>query len=251
MAEATDATLTSLAENGPIKSLRIEAVRETADSRYLGVVGISLLHPIFHVIDGFPFSGELSPDSRYMLRKLTRPGHDTMVFVLFRQFDSSRYSASPEDLVAGWVPLDEEAQALRWVERMNWQIQAFAVTDHDAPEPINKSFVVRARFAGTLQALGEHVERRLGLRFRQAHGRAYDDLPALEAAGLGMTIRLIEFPAVASYPRRFHLAGSTEPPPGVDSPKRDVTSDIRARLEAEGVEWYIPTREELDTEAGL
>ncbi|MCC6997170.1 MAG: hypothetical protein IT370_21325 [Deltaproteobacteria bacterium] len=163
MPEATDATLTSLAEHGPIESLRIEAVRETADARYLGVVGVSLLHPIFHVIDGFPFSGELSPDSRYMLRKLSRPGHETMVFVLFRQFDSSRYSASPEDLVAGWVPLEQEAQALRWVDSMNWQIQAFAVTDHDEPqaavaatldpegptdaeaepEPINKSFAMK------------------------------------------------------------------------------------------------------------
>ena len=133
MPEATDATLTSLVEHGPIKSLRIEAVRETADSRYLGVVGVSFLHPIFHVIDHFPFSGELSPDSRYILRKLSRPGHETKVFVLFRQFDSSKYQSSPEDIVAGWVPPEEEAQALSWVLRMNGQIEGFGVTAHDAP----------------------------------------------------------------------------------------------------------------------
>ncbi len=266
MPEATDATLTRMAESGLITFMRIEAVRETSDARYLGGVGISFRHPIFHAGG---ISGELSHDSRFVLRKLARPGHETMVFVVFRQFDSSKYSASPADAIAGWVPLEEEDQALRWVQRMNDQIKDFGVTDDDdepqapdpptpapaAPadaEPIFKSFCVRTHFAGTPEDLVEHVERRLGLRFCRSDHWAYEGQPAFEAEGLGMTIRLVEFPAVASYPRRFNLTGSTESPDGAPfTERRDATGDMLTLLGTEGAQWYVPAQDELNTEAGL
>ena len=66
-----------------------------------------------------------------------------------------------------------------------------------------------------------------------------------------MIIYLVEFPPVGTYPRRFILTGSPERPEVAYKERRDLSSDVQARLEHEGVEWYIPTRDELDTEAGL
>jgi len=116
MPEATDEMLARLVDN---EWYRVEGFRITADARYLGRVGISHAHATFHAGG---FSGELSPDSRFVIRK-----HATRVFIVFRQFDSSRYHASPADHVAGWVPAEDEATAQNWVDRINVQIRDFDV----------------------------------------------------------------------------------------------------------------------------
>jgi hypothetical protein len=121
MPEATDEILARVRDT---EYRRIEGPTYTADSVYLGGVGLSDLHPTFHAGG---FSGELSPDSRFLLKSLS--GDPTAVFVIFRQFDSSRYHASPEDHVAGWVPADHASDAQNWVDRMNAKIIAFGVTD--------------------------------------------------------------------------------------------------------------------------
>lgn len=252
MPEATNETLARLIEDGTIESYRIEGPRYTADSSYLGVVGISDHHSIFHAAD---FSGQLSPDSRFLLKKVQRPGDETRVFVLFRQFDSSPYQGSPEDLVAGWVPAEQEGQAQKWVDGMNAQIKEFgaaAASQRGAEaESVFTCFNVRTRFAGTAEQLVALVEPRLGCRFSPSTHWVYEGQPAFEAVSLGMIIRLVEFPPVGTYPRRFNLTGSPERPGLAYKERRDLSSDVQARLGDEGVEWYIPTRDELNTEAGF
>jgi hypothetical protein len=119
MPEVTDDVLATFSED---EIFRISGIRYASDSRYLGAAGVSDNHPIFHAGG---LSGELSPDSRFMLKKRA-----SRVFVVFRQFDSSRYQAVPEDLVAGWVPAEQEGEAQGWVDRMNAHIKEFRVTEH-------------------------------------------------------------------------------------------------------------------------
>ena len=76
-------------------------------------------------IAGFNFSGELSDSARFFTVPVTRKveGQDGLV-VLFRQFDSSQFQTFPEDLLAGWVPPEDEVQAQEWVEQMNTHLKA-------------------------------------------------------------------------------------------------------------------------------
>jgi len=101
MPEATDDVLTRLSEGGALELFRIDGLRYTPDSLYLGSVGVSNLHPTFHA----GVSGELSPDSRFVLKKHQRPGHATKVFVVFDS--STRHPITPSRKIsslAGFPP---------------------------------------------------------------------------------------------------------------------------------------------------
>jgi hypothetical protein len=254
MPEATDEVLTKLVEEGPFQSYRLTGLRDTADARYLGVVGISSFQPIFHAGDLFPFSGELSPDSRYEIRVLRRAGEPSLVFVVFRQFDSSRYQAFPEDLVAGWVPAEEQEQARDWVHEMNNRIRAFPVEDHGGGpggEAVNTHFAIRTRFTGTLRDLVTHVEAALGCQFLPSDSPGYGGQPAFQATSQGLRISLVESPPVAAYPRRFRMTGV---PDRDDLPlykkEVDLSRDMVDRLRRPGLEWYIASAEERRAELG-
>lgn len=255
MPEATDAVLIELVENGPFESYRITGLVDTADSRYLGVVGVANSHATFHVSDHFPFAGKLSPDSRFEIRALERTGHPSIVFVVFRQFDRSHYQAFPEDLVAGWVPEDEAEQAREWVNEMNDRIRAYPLEFGPPPgetEPVNRHFAIRTRSPGTLAALVKEVERVLGCTFHPATGRGWDGQPAFEATWDGLRISLVESPAEGDRRRHIRMAGN---PDRDDLPVYtsavDLSPKMLDRLVLTNAEWYVASADELRTEALL
>src|SRR5689334_20346116 len=99
MPEMTNEELRRFFREGPVQSLRIGGIVETGDTRYLGAVGLSLSQPLFSSILGFNFSGVLSDDARFWVQPV-----DEGLVAVFRQFESSKYQSTPEDLLAGWVP---------------------------------------------------------------------------------------------------------------------------------------------------
>jgi hypothetical protein len=124
MPEMTEAELVKLF-HGRVEWLKIEGLVETKDSRYLGGVGLSLKHPLFHSVLGFNFSGELSDDSRFWVQPLRAAveGRDGLA-AIFRQFDSSPYQSTPEDLIAGWVEPERAPELEAWVAEMNRHLRA-------------------------------------------------------------------------------------------------------------------------------
>ena len=62
----------------------------------------------------------LSDSARFYVVPVTKEVHGQVgLVVVFRQFERSIYQDHPEDLPAGWVPLDDEAQVTVWVQQMN------------------------------------------------------------------------------------------------------------------------------------
>ncbi len=131
MAEATDESLTDFLENGPVNAYQLKGIVDTGNAHYLGAIGLSKKFSVFHCMDGFAFSGELSPDSRFVLRNVARGGNSLDVVVaLFRQFDRSKYSEVPEDLIAGWVPANQRAQVQTWIDEMNEHIRKIRAAEN-------------------------------------------------------------------------------------------------------------------------
>jgi hypothetical protein len=107
----------------PVESLRIQGIVETEDTRYLGAVGLSREQPIFSGILGFSWNGYLSDSARFYTLPLRASAHGRDgVAAVFRQFDSSKYQATPEDLLAGWVPPEDAHKLDTWVADMNAQL---------------------------------------------------------------------------------------------------------------------------------
>lgn len=248
MPEATDAVLITLVEAGPFRAYRIDGPRDSADARYLGVVGLADSHATFHVIDHFPFAGTLSPDSRFEIRNLRRSGHPTIVFVVFRQFDSSRFQASPEDIVAGWVPEDEAAVARGWVDDMNHLLRMRLRASREA-EAVNAHFAIRTKYEGSLAAVLRDVERVLGCMFYLSTNPGYDGQEAFEATWDGLLISLVEDPPVGEIPRRIRMTGN---PDRNDLPHYTSEIDLSPRmldlLALTDAEWYVASEEELRAE---
>jgi len=134
MPELTKDELERFFREGPVEPLRLDGILETEDARYLGAVGLSLRQPLFHGILGFNWSGVLSDSARFWTARAPGAvdGQDALVAV-FRQFESSKYQATPEDLLAGWVPADEAMRLEAWVADMNTQLQGLLALKH-APE---------------------------------------------------------------------------------------------------------------------
>lgn len=101
---------------------------ETADSRYLGAIGLSRKWPLFHSILGFNFSGTLPDSARFYLVPVTRAveGRDGVVAV-FRQFDRSKYQDFPEDLIAGWGSSEATSALTEAVAFMNGEVARLLV----------------------------------------------------------------------------------------------------------------------------
>jgi hypothetical protein len=139
MPELTTVELERFFREGAVEPLRIEKLVETEDSRYLGAVGLSLHHPLFNSILGFNWSGVLSDSARFYI--VDAPGAvdgmDVRVAV-FRQFESSKYQAFPEDIIAGWVPLADVAQLERWVAEMNAHLARLLELKHARAEEQQK-----------------------------------------------------------------------------------------------------------------
>ncbi len=175
------------------------------------------------------------------------------MFVVFRQFDSSPYSASPEDIIAGWVPEEEAERAREWVDEMNNRIRAYPVEFDPPPgetDPVRTYFAIRTRFPGTLAALVKEVERVLGCTFHPATGRGWDGQPAFEAKWDGLRISLVESLAEGERPRHIRMAGN---PDRDDLPVYtsavDLSPKMLDRLALTNAEWYIASAEELRAEA--
>lgn len=258
MPEATKQVLEKLVAEGPIEAYRIEAPLDTADSRYVGVVGVSNFHPTFHVSDGVPFSGRLSADSRFHVVRLEGPGNAGRVFVVFRQFETSPDQVTPEDIVAGWVPTSREADAREWVADMNARIAGFSVVDEatttSEEPPVDRDssyryFNLRTRFQGHPEELVRHLESRLGCVFRAAEG--HGSSAAFQVQFDGLSVLLVEFPPVGGYPRRFNLTGNPVRIASSYDGEVDLTGTFQARLSSQDIEWYVPTPEELKIESGL
>lgn len=123
MGELTPEALRAFLTDPAAEASRIAQVVETEDSRYLGAVGLSRVHPLFHCILGFSFSGAISESARFRLVRATAAGEGRdAVVVVFRQFERSRYQDAPEDLVAGWAPPDEEDALAAHVRFFNGEL---------------------------------------------------------------------------------------------------------------------------------
>jgi hypothetical protein len=124
MPEMTPEELTRFFREAPLESLKIGGVVETEDTRYLGAVGLSLTQPLFSSILGFNFSGVLSDTARFWTQPLREDEEGVEgLAAIFRQFDSSKYQATPEDLPAGWVPPEDSLKLESWVADMNRHLQ--------------------------------------------------------------------------------------------------------------------------------
>ena len=131
MPEMTSAELSRFFREGPVDALRIAGIVETDDSRYLGAIGLSRIHPLFHSILGFNFSGQLSDSARFWIAPLRAAveGRDGSA-AIFRDFDSSKYQSFPEDILSGWVPPEDAAKLETWVADMNQQLKALLEIKH-------------------------------------------------------------------------------------------------------------------------
>lgn len=123
MGIATKKTLLEFLHHRDANILKLQGIQQTDDSIYLGAVGLSLLRPVFHIIMGFACSGGLSPDAAFRVETVTwpDPAHTALV-VVFRQFESSVYEDTPEDIIVGWVPATEADDLAIWLERMTTQL---------------------------------------------------------------------------------------------------------------------------------
>jgi hypothetical protein len=138
MGQMTSDELSRFFREGPVESLRIEGIVETEDTKYLGAVGLSLRQPLFSSILGFNFSGVLSDSARFWLQPISAAseGRDG-VAAIFRQFDSSKYQSSPEDLLAGWVRPEDAAKLEAWVAEMNRHLKDLLQLKHRrCPAPV-------------------------------------------------------------------------------------------------------------------
>ncbi len=133
MPEMTPDELVRFFHEEPVEALKIDGLVETEDTRYLGAVGLSLKQPLFSSILGFNFSGVLSDSARFWVQPLREDveGRDGLA-AIFRQFDSSKYQSTPEDLVAGWVPPERALQLEAWVAEMNHHLRSLLEIKHRA-----------------------------------------------------------------------------------------------------------------------
>lgn len=131
MGQLTQEVLSEFFREGSVQSLKLHGVLETEDAKYLGAVGLSLHRPLFHSILGFNFSGVLSDSARFYSVPVSAAveGQDGLVAV-FRQFDSSKYQAGPEDVLAGWVPLDAAESLQTWIDEMNQLLRSLLELKH-------------------------------------------------------------------------------------------------------------------------
>lgn len=119
MAVADAHSLKSFLESADGRALELSRLVETADSLYLGALGLDRKHPLFHSIRGFGFSGELSNDASFRLEPTFHPGRGEIVHVaIFRQFDASPYQDHPEDIILGWFSEAARAQGESWLATM-------------------------------------------------------------------------------------------------------------------------------------
>lgn len=246
MPNLTNAAIDAFFADGPVAAYSIRGVENTLDSTYLGVVGLSNTHLLFHRIDAFPFSGELSPTSRFLVRTHRSSCNEPVLVIVFRQFDSSQYQDYPEELIAGWFPGGKELEAAQCVADMNAHIDALRKIAAQA------GFQLRVRFDGTCGALAHRLERILNCRFESTEAAEYGGHPAFEAQALGLRVWLVEFPPVEQYPRRFNFAGIGKRAdlPGTVS-QRDLAEFVQESLRHAGIDAYAPSIEERMAEAGL
>jgi hypothetical protein len=127
----TPEELSKVFREGIADALRLTGIGETDDARYLGAVGLSRAQPVFRSILGFPWNGFLSDSARFFVVPIRAAveGRDGVAAV-FRQFDSSKYQSSPEDLLAGWVPPEDASKLESWVADMNEQLQGLLALKH-------------------------------------------------------------------------------------------------------------------------
>jgi hypothetical protein len=139
MGMMTSDSLSSFFHEGFTETLHIKKIVETADSIYLGAVGLSRSQPLFHSILGFAFSGVLSDDAYFYLIpvKAEVEGRNGLAAV-FRQFESSQYQDHPEDILAGWVAPKEAPLLEAWVARMNQQLASLLAIKHHLSEANTK-----------------------------------------------------------------------------------------------------------------
>ncbi len=50
---------------------------------------------------------------------------------VFRQFDTSRFQDGPEDLLCGWVRLEDAVKLEGWVADMNRQLKRLLIVKHE------------------------------------------------------------------------------------------------------------------------
>lgn len=139
MPELTKDELERFFREGAVPALRIDGLVETEDARYLGAVGLARHQPLFHGILGFNWSGVLSDSARFYVVPAPDAvdGMDVRVAV-FRQFDSSKYQAFPEDLIAGWVPVADAERLEAWVGDMNAQLAGLIALKHAQAQSVEK-----------------------------------------------------------------------------------------------------------------
>jgi hypothetical protein len=153
MPQMTAEGLSRFFREGPVEPLRLTGIAENEDSRYLGAIGLHKLTPTFHSILGFNYSGQLNDAARFYSAD-SEPG----VVAVFRQFESSKYQAFPEELIAGWVPHSERARLESWIDDMNQQVKALLDLKHRRHMAALDSVLVQFDDPASLSVLDESYD---------------------------------------------------------------------------------------------
>lgn len=256
MAEVNDNELTQLLEFGPAEGYRLSGIRET-DSIFLGVIGLSKKDASFRCIDGFPFSSDLTATSRFIMRTVAYQ-EESVIFVIFRRFDSSDLCVGPDEIITGWVPALQEVQAGAWVAEMNELIRRSRAAQPIDPlrDGVDLTFEFRSEYSGSAENLVEIVNPRVGCIFEPAQTSPFGGRIAYQAVNDGQRVWLVECPAVAAYPRRFAFvsAGRAALLPSYMTAEELPAYTLKHLQHgwiikgSGGLSWYEPTSQELSND---
>lgn len=128
MPPITDEDLRVFFRTEPVSVFKIEGLVDSGDALYIGQVAIDHHTPRW----GFGMWGKLSDSARFYMRELDTEatGHAGFA-IIFRQFDRSRYSEEPSEMLAGWVEPEREREACEWIAELNARIQALLAADKE------------------------------------------------------------------------------------------------------------------------
>lgn len=117
-------------------------------------------------------------------------------------------------------------------------------------ENVEMSFAVRVRLETTLPALAASLGTALRCSFQPV---VVSDVTEYVTEQLGLRLALTDWDAPNSEPGRiFQLRGSPLDVVEIEGPLIDCSAYVRRLLRLRtGIDWYVPTKEELLREAGL
>lgn len=102
-----------------LPSYPIVELKETSTSWVLGAISLSKTYPGF----SYGFGGTLNHDSRFRKQPFTFATGTPAIALIFRRCDVGAKTGLPEEWFCGWVPVDREREAERWVRFLNQELR--------------------------------------------------------------------------------------------------------------------------------